>query len=121
MDRFRHRVSAFCFPKWSPGGEGELHQSAPGGLQDGLGVVLQQFIARLLVQPHFSGLLGLLLGFVGASRPPLGVVFDFLEPFWNRSSGMHDREREREEREKLRYHPSVFPVLFIAVMLIHDP
>ena len=43
----------FWAPKWAPGGEVKLGVSAPGGVQDGLGVVLVRYLFPLAVWVGF--------------------------------------------------------------------
>ena len=52
----------FWPPKWAPRGTPGLRESALGGIQDGLEIVLVRFSCRLVVRDRFFGRLGLLLG-----------------------------------------------------------
>ena len=76
--RFLIVLGSVLVPFWPPKGVllncAGLRVLAPGGVQDGLGIVLVRFFFRLAVRVRFFGPLGLLLGsFWGAP----GVVFGF--------------------------------------------
>ena len=80
MHRFWFRFGADLASQMTPRGCAQSRLLGPGGVQDGLEIVLVRFSCRLVVRDRFFGRLGLILGSFLAAPGVVLVLFRHFNP-----------------------------------------